>query len=162
VADAARPISRPASYCRHAKLVRNVGDLAKFGGYLLDFNAAALASPFLSSVSPYFSASVSPKKKKRLTLLFAADAPTSRPRHRLGNCLPPVVRALGLFGRALPLFMLPRFGRSGFSRSAGLLPSLFCLALLAAASIGSTLAFGVKSIPTLALTRGCSFFGWRP
>ena len=134
------------------QVVRNVGDLARFGGALFGMLAPLqLALVFFFSALLAAGAVAQEKDRRTLVLLLLTNLKNSE--LVLGKLLAALVSVLVLVAASLPLFMLATlFGGIGVDQIARSFAVTVATAL-AAGSIGSTIGFWrEKTFQTLALT----------
>ncbi len=134
------------------QIVRNVGDLARFGAILFQILAPlqlALAILF----SALFSASAVAQEKDRKTLILLLLTNLSNSELVLGKLLASLLNVLVMLAAALPLFMLAALlGGISFDQI-GRAFAVTVASALVAGSLGSTLAlWREKTFQTLALT----------
>jgi ABC-type transport system involved in multi-copper enzyme maturation permease subunit len=134
------------------QVVRNVGDLARFGAILFQ-----VLAPLQLALALFFSALLAAsgvaQEKDRRTLVLLLLTNLSNSELVLGKLLASMLFVLVLLGAALPLFMLlVLLGGTGFEQ-VGRVFAVTLAASLAAGSLGSTLAlWREKTFQTLALT----------
>lgn len=135
-----------------SQVVRNVGDLARFGAILFQ-----ILAPLQLALALFFSALLAAsgvaQEKDRRTLILLLLTNLSNSELVLGKLLASMLFVLVLLGAALPLFMLlALLGGVGFEQ----IGRVFAVTLstaLAAGSLGSMLGFWrEKTFQTLALT----------
>jgi ABC-type transport system involved in multi-copper enzyme maturation permease subunit len=134
------------------QVVRNVGDLARFGAILFQILAPlqlALAILF----SALLSASAVSQEKDRKTLILLLLTNLSNSELVLGKLLASLLNVLAMLAAALPLFMLSALlGGVSFDQI-GRAFAVTLASALVAGSLGSTLAlWREKTFQTLALT----------
>lgn len=134
------------------QVVRNVGDLARFGALLFQ-----ILAPLQLAMALFFSALLAAsgvaQEKDRRTLILLLLTNLTNSELVLGKLLASMLFVLVLLGAALPLFMLSALlGGVGFEQ----IVRVFAVTLgtaLVAGSIGSTLAFWrEKTFQAIALT----------
>ena len=134
------------------QVVRNVGDLARFGAILFQ-----ILAPLQLALALFFSALLAAsgvtQEKDRRTLVLLLLTNLSNSELVLGKLLASMLFVLVLLGAALPLFMLSALlGGVEFEQIGRVFAVTFCSALVAG-SLGSTLAFWrEKTFQSLALT----------
>ena len=134
------------------QVVRNVGDLARFGATLFQ-----ILVPLQLALALFFSALLAAsgvaQEKDRRTLILLLLTNLSNGELVLGKLLASMLLVLVLLGAALPLFMLlALLGGVGFEQI-GRVFAVTLSAALVSGSLGSTLAFWrEKTFQTLALT----------
>ncbi len=131
--------------------VRNVGDMARFGGALFQF-LAPLQLALAIFFSALISASAVAQEKDRRTLVLLLLTNLSNSELVLGKLLASLLNVLVLWAAAIPFFMLTAlFGGVSFEQI-GRVFVVTLLSILAAGSLGSTIAlWREKTFQTLAL-----------
>jgi ABC-type transport system involved in multi-copper enzyme maturation permease subunit len=134
------------------QVVRNVGDLARFGGLLFQV-LAVVQLVLVVSFSALFAASAVAQEKDRHTLVLLLLTRLTNSELVLGKLFAGLLSVLALIGASLPVFMATAlFGGVSFEQ----IGRVFLVTLVAAVvsgSIGSTLALWRDSTyQTLALT----------
>ncbi len=145
------------------QLVRNVGDLARFGAILIQI-LAPLQLAILMFFSALSSASAVSHEKDRRTLILLLLTRLTNSELVLGKLLASMLHVMVLLAGALPVFMiLALFGGVSFDQIARLY-AVTAASALAAGSLGSTIAlWREKTFQALALTTlGIVFWiaGW--
>jgi hypothetical protein len=134
------------------QLVRNVGDLARFGSIVFE-----ILAPLQLAVAVFFSAllaaSAVSHEKDRKTLILLLLTNLTNSELVLGKLLASMLNVLVLLGAALPVFMMTTlFGGVSVDQVLRVFAVTLCGAL-AAGSLGSTLAlWREKTFQALALT----------
>ena len=134
------------------QLVRNVGDLARFGAIFFQ-----ILAPLQLAMALFFSALLASsgvaQEKDRRTLILLLLTNLSNSELVLGKLLASMLFVLALMGAALPLFMLlGMLGGVGFDQI-GRVYAVTLSTALVAGSLGSALAFWrEKTFQSLALT----------
>jgi hypothetical protein len=132
--------------------VRNVGDMARFGGTLFQF-LAPLQMVLAIFFSAFASASAVAQEKDRRTLILLLLTNLSNSELVLGKLFASLLNVLMLLAAALPFFMLTMlFGGVGVEQILAVF-AVTVLCAIAAGSLGSTIAlWRDKTFQTLSLT----------
>ncbi len=141
------------------QVIRNVGDMARFGAVLFQI-LAPLQLAVVAFGAAMVSASAVAQEKDRRTLILLLMTRMSNAELVLGKLLASLLNTFVMLVAALPLFMMiPMFGGVSFTQvfHAFLVTAL---TVLAAGSLGSTLAlWREKTFQTLAMT-ALSLVAW--
>lgn len=141
------------------QIIRNVGDMARFGAVLFQI-LAPLQLAVVAFGAAIVSASAVAQEKDRRTLILLLMTRMSNAELVLGKLLASLLNVFVMLVAALPLFMMiPMFGGVSFTQvfHAFLVTAL---TVLAAGSLGSTLAlWREKTFQTLAMT-ALSLVAW--
>jgi hypothetical protein len=134
------------------QLVRNVGDLARFGAILFQ-----ILAPLQLAVAVFFSAlmaaSAVAHEKDRKTLILLLLTNLTNAELVLGKLLASMLNVLVLLGAAVPLFMIALLLGGVSINQVGRVFAVTLVSALAAGSLGSTLAlWREKTFQALALT----------
>lgn len=134
------------------QIIRNVGDMARFGSILFQI-LAPLQLALLAFLAALVSASAVSQEKDRRTLILMLMTRMTNSELVLGKLLASLLNVLTMLAAALPVFMLiPLFGGVSFEQVARVF-AVTLTAVLAAGSLGSTLAlWREKTFQTLAMT----------
>ncbi len=132
--------------------IRNVGDMARFGGTLFQF-LAPLQLVLVIFFSAFASASAVAQEKDRRTLVLLLLTNLSNSELVLGKLFASLLSVLMLLLAALPFFILTTlFGGVGYEQIVAVF-AVCLLSAIAAGSLGSTIAlWREKTFQTLALT----------
>jgi hypothetical protein len=134
------------------QVVRNVGDMARFGSLLFQI-LAPLQLALAVFLSALHAASGVSQEKDRMTLILLMMTRLNNSELVLGKLMASLLNVLSMLAAGLPVFMLTvLFGGVSFSQVAQVFIVTLC-ASLAAGSIGSIVAlWREKTFQTLALT----------
>lgn len=134
------------------QIIRNVGDMARFGSILFQI-LAPLQLALLAFLAALVSASAVSQEKDRRTLILMLMTRMTNSELVLGKLLASLLNVLAMLAAALPVFMLiPLLGGVSFHQVARVF-GVTLTAVLAAGSLGSTLAlWREKTFQTLAMT----------
>jgi ABC-type transport system involved in multi-copper enzyme maturation permease subunit len=132
--------------------IRNVGDMARFGGTLFQF-LTPLQLVLAIFFSAFASASAAAQEKDRRTLVLLLLTNLSNSELVLGKLFASLLNVLMLLAAALPFFMLTMlFGGVGLNQILAVF-AVTVVTAIAAGSLGSTIAlWREKTFQTLALT----------
>ncbi len=134
------------------QIIRNVGDMARFGSILFQI-LAPLQLALLAFLAALVSASAVSQEKDRRTLILMLMTRMTNSELVLGKLLASLLNVFAMLAAALPVFMMiPLFGGVSFWQVARVF-GVTLTAVLAAGSLGSTLAlWREKTFQTLAMT----------
>ena len=134
------------------QIIRNIGDMARFGSILFQI-LAPLQLALVLFLSALRSAGSVAQEKDRNTLILLLMTRMTNQELVLGKLLASLLNVLVMLGVALPVFMMiVLFGGVSFGQVARVFAVTLCTALVAG-SLGSTLAFWrEKTFQTLSLT----------
>ena len=134
------------------QIIRNVGDMARFGSILFQI-LAPLQLALVLFLSALRSAGAIAQEKDRQTLILLLMTRMNNHELVLGKLLASLLYVFVMIVAAIPVFMLiVLFGGVSFAQVARVM-AVTCATALAAGSLGSTLAFWRdKTFQTLSLT----------